>query len=124
MKSVKPGRGPSMLNGIAGIFMIVIGIGWTVVAAQVHWLMMLFGICWTGIAISKTVYSFKNAKNQNRYSVYDVVDSREEPDPLNERFGSGTINRAGTSSTFCPYCGKRADSDYDFCPGCGRKLPD
>lgn len=123
MKSIKPGRGPSMMGGIAGIFMILIGIGWTVVAAQVHWLMMLFGICWTGIAISNTVYNFKNAKNKNRYSAYDIVDAQEEPDPLNQRFGT-TNNRAGTSSAFCPYCGKQADSDYDFCPGCGRKLPD
>ena len=62
MKSIKPGRGPSMLNGVSGIFMILIGIGWTIVASQLHWLMMLFGICWTGIAISITVYNFKNAK--------------------------------------------------------------
>lgn len=114
-----------MMGGVAGIFMIVIGIGWTVVASQLHWLMALFGICWTGIAISNTVYNFKNAKNKHRYSEFDIVDHEEEPDPLNERFeccGSG--DRPGTSSAFCPYCGKRANAAFDFCPGCGRKLPD
>jgi len=123
MKSIKPGRGPSILSGISGIFLILIGIGWTIVAAQVHWLMMLFGICWTGIAITRTIYSFKNAKTKHRYSVYDVVDSCEEPDPLNERF-IGSDYRADTSGAFCPYCGKRINPDYDFCPGCGHKLPD
>lgn len=125
MKSVKRGRAPSMMGGVAGIFMIIIGIGWTVLAAQVHWLMLLFGLCWTGIAISNTVYHFKNAKSKNRYSEFDIVDHEEEPDPLNERFGShSSSDRPGTSSAFCPYCGKRADAEFDFCPGCGRKLPD
>ena len=122
MKSIKPGRGPSMMGGVAGIFMICIGIGWTIVASQVHWLMTLFGLCWTGIAVSNTIYNFKNAKNKNRYSVYDIVDGQEEPDPLNARFGN-SIDRPGTSSAFCPYCGTQVEEDYCFCNNCGKKLP-
>lgn len=126
MKSIKPGRGPSMMGGIAGIFMIIIGIGWTIVASQLNWLMALFGICWTGIAITNTVYNFKNAKNKNRYSTYDIVDGFEEPDPLNQRYGNPAVpcQRPGTSSSFCPYCGKQTDQEFDFCPGCGKRLPD
>lgn len=33
MKSIKPGRGPSMMNGFAGIIVSVFGIGWTIVAS-------------------------------------------------------------------------------------------
>ena len=125
MKSIKPGRGPSMQGGIAGIFMILIGIGWTAVASQLHWLMMLFGICWTGIAVVNTVYNFKNAKSKNRYSSFDIVDGAEEPDPLNTRYGTpAPSQRPGTSSRFCPYCGRPADAEFDFCPGCGKQLPD
>lgn len=124
MKSIKPGRGPSMMSGVAGIFMIVIGIGWTIVAAQVHWLMLLFGICWTGIAISKTVYSFKNANSRNRHSVFDIVDSQEEPDPLNTRFKTAPSDRPGTTVAFCPYCGTQVDAAFDYCSACGKKLPD
>lgn len=126
MKSVKPGRGPSMMGGVAGIFMIIIGVGWTVAAFQLHWLMALFGICWTGIAVGNTIYNFKNAKGKNRYSAYDIVDGFEEPDPLNQRYGNSAASyqRPGTSSRFCPYCGKETNSDFDFCPGCGKQLPD
>ena len=126
MKSIKPGRAPSMMGGVAGIFMIIIGIGWTVAASQLHWLMALFGICWTGIAVSNTIYNFKNAKGKNRYSAYDIVDGSEEPDPLNQRYGntSTPYQRPGTSSRFCPYCGKETNPDFDFCPGCGKQLPD
>lgn len=32
MKSVKPGRGPSFLGGVVGLFMALFGVLWTVVA--------------------------------------------------------------------------------------------
>ena len=121
MKSIKPGRGPSMMGGIVGIFTILIGIGWTVMAAQIHWLMALFGLCWTAIAVMNTVYHFKNAKSKHRYSTYDIVDSTEEPDPLNQRFSTGPVNE---DARFCPYCGSPAQPDYDFCSACGRRLPE
>lgn len=132
MKSIKPGRGPSMMGGVAGIFMIGFGIGWTVIVGSTFPLMALFGILWTGIAIAQTVYHFKNAKSKNRYSAFDIVDAEEEPDPLNERYGSASsrqsgsapYQRPGTTSRFCPYCGRQAESEFDFCPGCGKQLPD
>jgi len=32
MKSIKPGRGPSMMGGIAGVFVAVFGVFWTIMA--------------------------------------------------------------------------------------------
>ena len=124
MKSIKPGRGPSFMGGVVGCVMIVIGIAWTALAAQAHWIMAVFGLCWTAVAVINTVYHFKNAKSKNRYSAYDIVDSQEEPDPLNEYFGgTESQDKPGTDSRFCPYCGKAVESEFDFCPGCGKKLP-
>lgn len=127
MKSIKPGRGPSMMGGVVGIFMIGFGILWTVLAAQASVVFALFGVLWTGIAIVNTVYNFKNATSKNRYSAYDITDSREEPDPLNERFGgsyeeSFELNDNGDSE-FCPYCGAEVEGEYLYCNKCGKKLP-
>ena len=90
MKSVKPGRGPSMMGGIGSIFGIVFGIIWTCGAASIGapGFFLLFGVAFIGIGVVNAVYSFKNASGDNRYSAFDIVDSDEEPDPLNVRFGS------------------------------------
>lgn len=123
MRSIKPGRGPSMMGGIVGIFMIGFGIVWTVIAAEASGVFALFGVLWTGIAIVTTVYNFKNAKGKNRYSSFDIVDSEDEPDPLNERYSARPDGKS-KDGKFCPYCGTAIDSDYSFCPSCGRKLPE
>jgi predicted lipid-binding transport protein (Tim44 family) len=126
MKSIKPGRGPSMMGGVIGIFMIGFGILWTIMAAQASAIFALFGVLWTGIAIVTTVYNFKNATGKNRYSAYDVTDGKEEPDPLNERFGnpqSETQETSNIDNKFCPYCGTPVAEDFEFCNNCGKKLP-
>lgn len=51
MRSIKPGRGPSMMGGVVGIFTIGFGILWTVIASQASGIFALFGVLWTGIAI-------------------------------------------------------------------------
>ena len=134
MKSIKRGRGPSMMNGVGSLVVAVFGVFWTIAAATMGapWFFPLFGIFFTVYGIVITVYNFKNATGKQRYSEYDIVDGQEEPDPLNERFGSSlndsffdrqdTAN--GTSAAFCPYCGAKAQSGFDFCPKCGKKLPD
>ncbi len=125
MKHIKPGRGPSMMSGVVGIFMIGFGILWTVLAAQASGIFALFGVLWTGIAIVITVYNFKNATNKYRYSQFDITDSDEEPDPLNERFGNPrtTYERPDADNKFCPYCGTAVQDDFEFCNSCGKKLP-
>ena len=126
MKHIKPGRGPSMMSGVVGIFMIGFGILWTVLAAQASIVFSLFGVLWTGIAIVMTIYNFKNATNKNRYSQFDITDSDEEPDPLNLRYGDPTQasgERKHTESKFCPYCGVAVAGDFEYCNNCGKKLP-
>ena len=126
MKSIKPGRGPSMMGGIVGIFMICFGIFWTIFAAQAGGFFALFGVLWTGIAIVNTVYNFKNATGKNRYSAYDITDHHEEPDPFNERFGHQEERPYGApdvDSEFCPYCGTKVEGEYVYCNRCGKKLP-
>ena len=126
MKSIKPGRGPSMMGGFVGIFMIGFGILWTVIAAQASGIFALFGVLWTCVAIGMTIYNFKNATGKNRYSVYDITDENEEPDPLNERFGDSKLymqNENDIDNKFCPYCGTPVADDFEFCNNCGKKLP-
>lgn len=126
MKSIKPGRGPSMMSGIAGIFMIAFGILWTVIASQASGIFAIFGVLWTGIAIAITIYNFKNTVNKNRYSIYDITDEHEEPDPLNQHFGSTqntTKKKDSADNNFCPYCGTAVGKDFEFCNSCGKKLP-
>ena len=126
MKSIKPGRGPSMMGGIAGIFMIGFGILWTVIVAQASGIFALFGVLWTGIAVVTTVYNFRTATGKNRYSQFDITEGDEEPDPLNERFGeSREPEKAGeeSDSRFCPYCGTPVYENFSYCNSCGKKLP-
>ena len=125
MKSIKPGRGPSMMSGVVGIFMICFGIFWTVMAAQASGIFALFGVAWTGIAIVTTIYNFKNATSKDRYSAFDITDSDEESEPFNERFGNHqTMQRkSNAGNKFCPYCGTAVEGDFEFCNNCGKKLP-
>lgn len=127
MKSIKPGRGPSMMSGVSSILAGVFGIIWTFAAASMGGgLFALFGVVFIIIAILSAVYNFKNATSENRYSSFDIVDCEAEPDPLNERFGSANhenSNENNNTSFFCPYCGTPVESDFEFCKKCGKKLP-
>lgn len=130
MKSVKPGRGPSAMGGFAAIIAVIFGIFWTITAASMGApsLFPLFGILFIIMGIVSAVYNFKNATSENRYSSFDIVDSTEEPDPFNERFGfdSAADDPPFDSGElrFCPYCGAKLGSDFEFCGKCGRQLPD
>ncbi len=147
MKSIKPGRGPSMMSGVASIGAGIFGLIWTIAAASMGaGPFALFGLVFIGIAISSAVYNFKNATSENRYSTFDIVDSTEETDPFNERFGkssnvSADLNRYAdgtprfaddtvtgnqsvtSSNAFCPYCGNEVEKDFVYCNNCGKALP-
>ncbi|MBE6871465.1 MAG: zinc ribbon domain-containing protein [Ruminococcaceae bacterium] len=124
MKSVKPGRGPSFMSGVIGIVMILFGIFWTAMAARFSGIMAVFGVLWTVIAVMITIYNFKNATGKNRYSQFDITEHGEEPDPLEQRFGSTDENEVKNGENkFCPYCGAELGEDFVFCNNCGKKLP-
>ena len=131
MKSVKPGRGPSMMGGIGSVAAVLFGMIWTyaTVSAGAPFFFPLFGVVFIGVGIANAVYSFKNATGDNRYSAFDIVDSDEEPDPLNERFGGRTApepdGQPGEPGEFayCPYCGARLGEGFAFCGKCGKALP-
>ncbi|MFX3636493.1 MAG: zinc-ribbon domain-containing protein [Candidatus Pristimantibacillus sp.] len=141
MKSIKPGRGPSAMGAAGSIAAVVFGILWTIFAfaltkdapfPMVKVIFPLFGVVFVVMGIVQAVYHYKNATGQNRMSIVDVVDAKEEPDPLDRYIRGGTTNpnsgnensgnREGTEKKFCPYCGSRLEADYEFCPQCGKSL--
>lgn len=130
MKSVKPGRGPSAMSAVVAIGVAVFGILWTVMAlAGGAGPFALFGVIFVIIAVVQAVYNFKNATSENRYSEFDITESGEEPDPLNEKFkvirsGKNAENAAvNTENNYCPYCGAPVSEKFKFCNNCGEKLP-
>ncbi len=139
MKSVKPGRGPSFMEGFGSIIIAVLGVCWILAARWMGapFIFTLFGVGFVILAILQAVFSFINAAGKQRFSTFDIADNQEEPDPLNERFGSPakaetsrdeeTSRGKGTGQdeepAFCPYCGEKAESGYRFCSKCGRELP-
>ena len=129
MKSIKPGRGPSMMGGISSILVAVFGVAWTIGALTMGAgpLFAIFGIIFIIMAVVSAVYNLKNATGKNRYSAYDITEDGEEVDPWNERFGEKRdYNQQRVSSTqskFCPYCGVRVEGDFAYCHKCGKKLP-
>ena len=86
--------------------------------------MIPFGLIFIAMAVAGAVYSYRNATSEDRYSLFDIVDSEEESDPLNQKYGRMTDDKPGNSAGFCPYCGKPVEGEFDFCPKCGKKLPD
>ncbi len=141
MKSIKPGRGPSMMGAFGSAAVTVFGIFWTIMAMSMGApvFFALFGVVFVLMGIAQTVYNLKNATGKERFSAFDITDSTEEPDPLNEYFAGkmtgvdsacqdddDRLNDIGTlyrETSFCPYCGSEAEADFQFCAKCGKKLP-
>lgn len=121
------------MDAAMSIFGIVFGIIWTgaTIAMGAPFFFPLFGLAFIGIGIYNAVFNYKNATSKNRYSEFDIVDSEEERDPLNEKYGCCDTARAAeqerrdsvSDGGFCPYCGSKAEGDYVYCHKCGRKLP-
>lgn len=141
MKSIKPGRGPSMMGAIVGAAVVIFGILWTVGAANItseanmmfggdpftdtmSTIFPLFGVVFVGVAVVGVIYNLKNATGKNRYSEFDIVDGDEEPDPLNQRFGEAGEEKDAKEGSFCPYCGNKIEGDYVYCNRCGKRLPE
>lgn len=116
MKSIKPGRGPSMLSGVMCVAVGVFGVIWTAIAAGIGGgLFALFGVVFVVIAVVTAVYNFKNASSPNRFSTFDITDDSEEPDPLNERFKTDEKKPGSEGSAYCPFCGAKLGEGFEYC---------
>lgn len=131
MKSIKPGRGPSAMGAFGAVIAVIFGIFWTITAASMGapGFFPLFGVLFILMGIGQVVYHLKNATGENRYSSFDIVEDGEEPDPLDQRFGSASRTEEsapaqGGGYRFCPYCGAKLGEAFTFCGKCGKKLPD
>ncbi|WP_134699291.1 zinc ribbon domain-containing protein [Ammoniphilus sp. YIM 78166] len=136
MKSIKPGRGPSALGAVGSIGAVLFGVFWTIMAFSitrdspfplVGTIFPLFGLIFIGIGIANAVFHYKNATSKDRMSLLDITDNREEPDPLNLRFGgerNSTTNDPVRrfEGEFCPFCGTKVQTDFNFCPKCGKDI--
>jgi hypothetical protein len=98
MQSLKPGRGPALMGGIGSLGVAVFGVFWFILSFAVAphnpplvgILFPLFGIVLAVMGLVGAVYNFTNATSAKRFSAFDVTNSHEEPDPLNEHFGHVT----------------------------------
>jgi len=155
MKSVKPGRGPSGMSFIGSLVTVVFGIIWTVIAFGISSaapfgfvkIFPLFGIVFVVFGIISAMYNYKNATGKDRYSIFDITDSKEEGDPAKwirhddsvhqfyggndkkwERVEGNDIRKDEVHTDeiegyfYCPYCGTPLESDFSFCPKCGRDV--
>ena len=128
MKSVKPGRGPSLMGGIMAVFMALFGIFWIIMAFNMGaGAFSLFGLIFVFVAITVAVFNFKNALGKKRFSSFDITDSTEEQDPLDKNIKdkeneNNEKNDAQSEKKFCPYCGNAIEEAYTYCVFCGRKI--
>lgn len=133
MKSIKPGRGPSVMGAMGSIIAVVFGIFWTITAASMGAPMMfpVFGVFFIVMGIVQGIYHYKNATGKNRFSTFDITDESEERDPLQDLVDGKNADpsrnnlkedEARTGYQFCPYCGTKAEEDFQFCSKCGKKL--
>lgn len=136
MRSVKPGRGPSAMGAVGGVIAIAFGVLWTIVAYNLTQnspfsgfsvIFPLFGVLFIIVGIVNTIYSAGNAVRRDRYSLLDITDDREEPDPLNQEFGRQRPAEAEPADSddaihFCPHCGAKVSPGFEFCPRCGKRL--
>lgn len=123
MKSIKPGRGPSALNLAGSIIAIIFGVFWTIATysiipqtSMIDLIFPLFGLLFIGAGVVNAIYHFKNMTGKERMSIVDIVDAKDEGDPLHQRFVQAQTKK------YCPYCGTQLDQDFRFCPGCGKEI--
>ena len=128
MKSMKPGRGPSFMSGLASTGAALLGVFWTIFAAAMGaGFMAPFGLIFIGIGVANAIYTFKNATSQNRCSSFDIVDGSEEPDPLNTRCSGAQSGEAkdstGAAEQLLSLLQRACRGGFAFCSRCGKQLP-
>ncbi|MBB6283443.1 hypothetical protein HNR34_001790 [Geobacillus subterraneus] len=95
MKSIKPGHGPSMQGLFGSITSVLFGIFCMVMAFSITAdspfpaarFFPFFGLAPIAIGAVQAIFPYKSATGKQRMSLLDIVDSEEEPGPMNIRFG-------------------------------------
>lgn len=124
MKSIKRGRGISIVNAIESAGAIIFGIIWIsgVISIDAPYYFVLVGLLAIGLAIVQLIYHFVNATRKNRMSLYDITDNYEE-DPFNQYFEEQEQTSTDVKAErYCPYCGTPSDKKHQFCAQCGKRL--
>lgn len=112
---------------IGAVIAVFFGFVWIGIAKSIGAppLFVGFGVICVGAAIINGIFDLRNAVGKNRYSEYDIVDSSEESDPLNERFGQAaepSVSAPHEEFGFCPYCGTKREKDHLYCGKCGKRI--
>lgn len=77
------------MGSVMSVLVELFGVVWTIVAASMGGgVFALFDIIFIAVAVVQAIYNFKNATGKNHYSAFDITNSTEEPNPLNEYFGN------------------------------------
>jgi hypothetical protein len=89
MYELKEGRGPAFLSAIGGLFAAGFAALWVglCVSLGAPIFFTLFGVLFGLLGLVSAGYQFWAATSKNRPDLYDVTTSKEEPDPLNRRYG-------------------------------------
>lgn len=106
------------MGGIGAVFVAFFGVIWTILAATMGapGFFVLFGIGFIILAVIQGVYHFRNAMGQNRFSVFDITETGEEPDPLEKP------QEQMKDTAFCPSCGSAVKREDAYCRSCGKKF--
>ena len=124
MKSIKPGRGPSGLSAMSAFVMVLFGLFWTGITVMITknapwgigFIFPMFGIIFVILGIAQVAYHLKNARGKERFSLMDIVDKNEEGDP-SDRWISNEIASGSEDLNDGIDSGQ-----FNYCPYCGEKL--
>lgn len=134
MYSVKPGRGPSIMGGVAALLVAGFGVFWILLAHSIGapWPFLGFGLIFIAFALTGAIYNFANATQKNRSSVIDITTDSEEGDFIADALGHSRPHHREPQDAaepvrqfegdFCPYCGAQVQPDFNFCPKCGKDI--
>ncbi len=124
MKQIKRGRGPSAMGGIGSVFGALFGILWTGAAISMGApvFFVLFGCLFVIMGIVQAVYQFRNAAGENRFSEYDIVEGEEEKDPMEEILEQHIWDRREKQGEGEDRKKETENAEGNFCPYCGARI--
>ena len=113
MKSIKPGRGPSLIACIMDIIIGAYCILFSIImfcfsgGDSIGIVFVLFGVISIPITVISALNHFRNAIGKGRFSI----------DPLKDRllnYKHEDITKGISDSSFCPYCGTKVMDNFEY----------